>query len=67
MQQRPTCFFARGLIMVEGDAENLLIPAIAQLIGRNLYKYGISVVNVGSTADNSYVEVKYSEFIHIQK
>ena len=25
-------FFAKGLIMVEGDAENLLIPAIAQLI-----------------------------------
>lgn len=50
-------FFARGLIMVEGDAENLLIPAIAQLIGRNLYQYGVSVVNVGSTAYKRYVNI----------
>ena len=50
-------FFAKGLIMVEGDAENLLIPAIAQLIGRNLHEYGISVVNVGSTAYKRYVSI----------
>lgn len=50
-------FFAKGLIMVEGDAENLLIPAIAQLIGKNLYQYGVSVVNVGSTAYKRYVGI----------
>lgn len=50
-------FFAKGLIMVEGDAENLLIPAIAQLIGQNLYQYGVSVVNVGSTAYKRYVNI----------
>ena len=50
-------FFAKGLILVEGDAENLLIPAIAQLIGRNLYEYGVSVVNVGSTAYKRYVSI----------
>lgn len=50
-------FFAKGLIMVEGDAENLLIPAIAQLIGKNLYQYGVSVVNVGNTAYKRYVNV----------
>lgn len=50
-------FFARGIIMVEGDAENLLIPAIAQLIGKNLYQYGVSVVNVGSTAYKRYVNI----------
>ena len=43
--------------MVEGDAENLLIPAIAQLIGKNLYQYGVSVVNVGSTAYKRYVNI----------
>lgn len=43
-------FFACGLIIVEGDAENLLIPAFAQYIGLPLHKYGISIVNVGSTA-----------------
>lgn len=50
-------FFAKGLIMVEGDAENLLIPAIAQLIGKNLYQYGVSVVNVGNTAYKRYVNI----------
>jgi len=40
-------FFARGLIMVEGDAENLLLPAIARKLGRPLAKHGVSVVNVG--------------------
>lgn len=50
-------FFAKGLLMVEGDAENLLIPAIAQLIGKSLYQYGVSVVNVGSTAYKRYVSI----------
>lgn len=50
-------FFAKGLIMVEGDAENLLVPAIAEVMERQLYKYGISVVNVGSTAYKRYVNI----------
>lgn len=50
-------FFAKGLIMVEGDAENLLIPAIAQLIGKNLHEYGVSIVNVGNTAYKRYVNI----------
>ena len=40
-------FFARGVIVVEGDAENLLIPAVAKKLGRPLGKYGVSIVNVG--------------------
>lgn len=43
-------FFARGVILVEGDAENLLLPTIAEIIEKPLHKYGISIVNVGSTA-----------------
>jgi putative ATP-dependent endonuclease of OLD family len=43
-------FFANGILMVEGDAENLLLPTLAQLIGRPLYKHGVSIVNVSSTA-----------------
>ena len=50
-------FFAKGLIMVEGDAENLLLPALAELIGRPLLKDGVSVVNVGSTAYKRYVDI----------
>lgn len=40
-------FFARGLIIVEGDAENILLPSIAQKIGKPFGKFGVSVVNVG--------------------
>lgn len=43
-------FFAKGIIMVEGDAENILIPVLADVLGYPLEKYGISIVNVGSTA-----------------
>jgi len=40
-------FFARGVIIVEGDAENILLPALARKIGRPLSKHGVSIVNVG--------------------
>ncbi|WP_320168256.1 AAA family ATPase [Mangrovibacterium marinum] len=50
-------FFARGVIIVEGDAENLLIPTIAEIIGRPLHAYGVSVVNVGSTAFKRYAKI----------
>lgn len=50
-------FFAKGVIIVEGDAENLLIPTIAEIIGRPLHKYGISIVNVGSTAFKRYANI----------
>lgn len=42
-------FFAHGLIVVEGDAEALLIPTLARLLGTNLTEHGVSVVNVGGT------------------
>jgi len=50
-------FFARGVIIVEGDAENLLIPTIAEIIGRSLHEYGVSIVNVGSTAFKRYAKI----------
>lgn len=34
---------------MEGDAENILLPTIARLIGRDLREYGVSLVNVGGT------------------
>jgi len=40
-------FFARGLVIVEGDAENILLPALAAKIGRPFGKHGVSIVNVG--------------------
>lgn len=50
-------FFARGVMLVEGDAENLLIPTIADIIGRPLHRYGVSIVNIGSTAFAHYEKI----------
>ncbi|MBC2191171.1 AAA family ATPase [Listeria sp. FSL L7-0229] len=50
-------FFSHGVIMVEGDAENLLIPTIAKIIDLNLAQYGVSLVNVGSTAFLRYSKI----------
>jgi len=50
-------FFANGVIMVEGDAENLFLPALAELIERPLYKFGVSIVNVSSTALMRYSRI----------
>ncbi len=50
-------FFAQGVILVEGDAENLLIPTIAEIIGKPLSKYGVSIVNVNSTAFLRYSRI----------
>ncbi len=37
-------FFARGVIFVEGDSENILLPKIAELLGKPLEDYGVSIV-----------------------
>lgn len=50
-------FFAYGVILVEGDAENILIPVIADILGRPLTKHGVSVVNVQSTAFLRYSKI----------
>jgi putative ATP-dependent endonuclease of OLD family len=43
-------FFAKGVLIVEGDGENILLPTIAECLGHPLEDYGVSIVNVGSTA-----------------
>lgn len=50
-------FFAKGVIIVEGWAEDLLIPVLANKIGKNLTRKEISVVNVGSTAYLHYARI----------
>jgi putative ATP-dependent endonuclease of OLD family len=50
-------FFAKGIIMVEGDAENILVPVVAEILGYPLEKHGISIVNVGSTAFLRYSHI----------
>lgn len=50
-------FFAKGVILVEGFAENILVPAIAEAIGLPLHQYGISVVNVQGIQFNRYIPI----------
>ncbi|MFE3140130.1 ATP-dependent endonuclease [Streptomyces scopuliridis] len=42
-------FFARSVAIVEGDAEALLLPALAAAVGRPFGKNGVSIVSVGHT------------------
>lgn len=37
-------FFSKGLLFVEGDGENILLPEVARLLGRPLENYGVSIV-----------------------
>ena len=50
-------FFAKGVILVEGWAEELLLPALAKKIGINLTQKGISIVNVGGKAFLRYGKI----------
>lgn len=47
-------FFARAVLIVEGDAENILLPVIAKLIGRDFHHHGVSAVNVGGVGLGRY-------------
>lgn len=50
-------FFAKAVLIVEGDAENILLPTIAELLGKPFEDYGVSIVNVGSTAHARYAKI----------
>jgi putative ATP-dependent endonuclease of OLD family len=50
-------FFAKGILLVEGDGENILLPTIAKLLGRPLEDYGVSIVNVGNLAYKRYAKI----------
>jgi len=56
-------FFAKGVIFVEGWAEEILIPALSKklkqqgVISKGITEAGVSVVNVGSTAFIHYSRI----------
>ncbi len=54
---RGELFFARGVILVEGDAEKFLVPAFAEVLGIALDVLGISVCSVGGTNFAPYVKL----------
>lgn len=47
---RTNLLFAKGVLMVEGDAEQILIPALIKAVfGVTLDEIGLTLVNIGST------------------
>lgn len=50
-------FFAKGIILVEGWAEEILLPALAKKMGKDLTEHEVSIVNVGSTAYMRYAKL----------
>jgi putative ATP-dependent endonuclease of OLD family len=47
---KASLLFGRGMILVEGIAEQLLMPALAERSGVNLRQEGVSIVNVGGVS-----------------
>lgn len=56
-------FFAKGVILVEGISEALLLPVFADIMGDdyNLDKNGIEVVNIGGVAFEPFANLFNSE------
>jgi len=54
---RGEIFFARGVILVEGDAERFLVPAFAESLGIALDMLGITVCSVSGTNFTPYVKL----------
>jgi len=50
-------FFARAVMVVEGEAEELLIPTIAKVLGQDLTRAGVSIVNVRGTGLRRYTRI----------
>ncbi len=54
---RSNLFFSKGLFLVEGWTEDIILPVLAKKMGHDFTKEEISIINVGSTA--------YLRFAHI--
>ena len=54
---RAEILFARGVILVEGDAERFLIPGFATALDKPLDHFGISVCSVAGTNFAPYVKL----------
>lgn len=49
--KRSVLLFSKGVILVEGDAEEILIPALVkQTLGVTLDELGIGIINIGSVS-----------------
>lgn len=62
---RATLYFARGLILVEGISEALLVPELAKLLGRNLSQHHISVLPICGVGFATFVKLFSPDAIDI--
>lgn len=53
---RAEMLFARGILLVEGDAEKFLLPVFAESMGHSLDHLGITVCSVAGTNFTPYVK-----------
>jgi putative ATP-dependent endonuclease of OLD family len=53
---RAEMLFARGIILVEGDAERFMVPAFADAMGLSLDQLGITVCSVAGTNFKPYAK-----------
>ncbi len=62
---RGEIFFARGVVLVEGDAERFLVPAFAEVLNIPLDMLGITVCSVSGTNFTPYVKLLGPEGLNI--
>lgn len=55
---RSTILFAKGVVLVEGDAENIVIPQLfRKVLGISLDEIGVSLINMSSTVFDTVAKV----------
>ena len=54
---KASLLFAQSVILVEGTAEQLLIPALANRLGINLTEHGVSVISVDGVSFGPFIRL----------
>lgn len=62
---RGELLFARGIILVEGDAEKFLLPILSKLQGINLDELGISICSVSGTNFSPFLKLIGPNGLHL--
>lgn len=61
---RSNLLFAKSVILVEGDAEEILIPImVKQTLGVSLDELGISIINIRSTGFENLAQLFHNQRI----
>ncbi|GGH24947.1 ATP-dependent endonuclease [Dyadobacter endophyticus] len=59
---RTDLLFAKGVVLVEGDAEHIIIPTMfKKIFGASLDEIGVSLVNIGSTGFSNIASIFHND------